>query len=93
MEPLNPALETAPPEATPAGRATLEATYAAFLDDHVAFYFNNLPKGTYDFYFRTRAQIAGEFVQPPAKAEMMYDAAVVGTSPGAKVVVTPAAPR
>jgi uncharacterized protein YfaS (alpha-2-macroglobulin family) len=87
MEPLNPHLETAPPEATPQGRLTLEPTYAAYLDDRVAFYFNELPKGSYDFYFRTRAQIAGEFIQPPARAEMMYDAAVVGTSPGAVIAV------
>lgn len=91
MEPLNPRLETAPPEAKPAGSLTLTPTYAAYLDDQVAFYFNELPKGTYDFYFRTRAQVQGDFIQPPAKAEMMYDASQVGTSAGATVsVVRPA---
>ena len=91
MEPLNPRLETAPPEAKTAGTLTLTPTYAAYLDDQVAFYFNELPKGTYDFYFRTRAQIQGDFIQPPAKAEMMYDASQVGTSAGATVsVVRPA---
>jgi hypothetical protein len=40
MEPLNPRLETAPPEAKPAGTLTLTPTYAAYLDDQVAFYFN-----------------------------------------------------
>jgi hypothetical protein len=87
MEPLNPALETAPPEAKPAGRLTAEPTYVAFLDDQVAYFYDTLPAGTYDFWFRTRAQIPGSFVQPPAKAEMMYDGAVVGTSPGARVTV------
>ncbi len=87
MEPLNPRLETAPPEAKPSGTLTLAPTYAAYLDDQVAYYFNELPKGTYDFYFRTRAQIAGEFIQPPAKAEMMYDGSKVGTSAGAVVAV------
>ena len=92
MEPLNPRLETAPPEARPAGALTLTPTYAAYLDDQVAFYFNELPKGTYDFYFRTRAQVQGDFIQPPAKAEMMYDGSRVGTSAGATVsVVRPAA--
>ena len=91
MEPLNPRLETAPPEAKPAGTLTLTPTYAAYLDDQVAFYFNELPKGTYDFYFRTRAQVQGDFIQPPAKAEMMYDGSQIGTSAGATVsVVRPA---
>ena len=89
MEPLNPALETAPPEAKPAGRLTAEPTYVAFLDDQVAFFYDTLPAGTYDFWFRTRAQIPGSFVQPPAKAEMMYDGAVVGSSPGARITIAP----
>ncbi len=92
MEPLNPRLETAPPEAKPAGSLTLTPTYAAYLDDQVAFYFNDLPKGTYDFYFRTRAQVQGDFIQPPAKAEMMYDGSQVGTSAGATVSVVRPAP-
>jgi hypothetical protein len=89
FEPLNPNLETAPPEAKPANALTLQPTYAAYLDDQVAFYFDTLPAGTYDFYFRTRAQIPGEFIQPPAKAEMMYDGSVVGASPGLRVEVRP----
>ncbi len=59
----------------------------AYLDDSVAFYYNTLPAGTYDFSFRTRATTAGRFIQPSARAEMMYDGAVVGTSPGAVVNV------
>lgn len=85
VEPLNPTLATAPPEARASSAPTLGPTYVAFLDDRVAYYYNSLPAGTYDFYFRTRATTVGEFIQPPAKAEMMYDAAVVGNSVGAKI--------
>jgi uncharacterized protein YfaS (alpha-2-macroglobulin family) len=87
FEPLNPGLATAPPEARPTGVLTREPTYVAFLDDHVAYYYNELPKGTYAVYFRTRATTAGSFVQPPAKAEMMYDGTVRGASPGARVEI------
>ncbi len=87
MEPLNPNLDSAPPEAKPSTALTLEPTYVAYLDDQVAFYYDTLPAGTYDFAFRTRAQIPGTFQQPPAKAEMMYDGSVVGTGAGASVVI------
>jgi hypothetical protein len=85
MEPLNPRLATAPPEASPAGKLTRAPSYVAYLDDQVAFYYDTLPAGTYDFYFRTRASTGGSFIQPPAKAEMMYDSTVRGNSPGARV--------
>ncbi|MBN2370838.1 MAG: alpha-2-macroglobulin [Vicinamibacteria bacterium] len=89
MEPLNPRLATAPPESRPTGRLTRPPTYAAYLDDHVAFYYDTLPAGTYDFHFRTRAAISGRFVQPAAKTEMMYDGAVFGNSNGARIVIAP----
>ena len=92
LEPLNPALATAPPEATPRGKTTLRPTYSELLDDRVAYYFDELPRGTYSFYVRTRAATAGSFIQPPAKAEMMYDAAVRGSSAGVRVRVTRPAP-
>jgi uncharacterized protein YfaS (alpha-2-macroglobulin family) len=88
IEPLNPNLATAPPEARTNGSNTLVPTYFAFLDDSAGFYYNTLPKGTYDFYFRTRAQTAGSFIQPGALAEMMYDGTVRGSTPGARVEVT-----
>jgi hypothetical protein len=88
IEPLNPNLATAPPEARPAGSLTLAPTYVAFLDDQVGFYYDTLPAGTFDFYFRTRASTAGSFIQPPAQAEMMYDGAVRGTSAGARIEVS-----
>lgn len=88
MEPMNPNLATAPPEAMPTGALTRPATYVAFMDDAVTYYFDSLPKGTYDFYFRTRGSVAGRFIQPPARAEMMYDMTVRGNSAGAVVTVT-----
>ncbi len=88
MEPLNPALATAPPEAKPAGSNTLAPSYVAFLDDHMAYYYDALPKGTYHFYFRTRATIPGEFTQPAAYAEMMYQEAINGNGNGARIIVS-----
>ncbi len=90
MEPLNPALATAPPEAKPSGETTLTPSYVAFLDDRVTYFYDTLPKGTYQFYFRTRALTPGTFVQPAAYAEMMYDCSVNGNSSGAVIVVAPA---
>ena len=88
VEPLNPRLATAPPEARPSGALTLAPSYTAYLDDRAAFYYDTLPAGTYHFYFRTRAVTPGSFIQPPATAEMMYDAAVRGGSNGAVVRVS-----
>jgi uncharacterized protein YfaS (alpha-2-macroglobulin family) len=93
MEPLNPRLATAPPEARPSGSTTLAPTYSAYLDDQAAFFYDSLPKGTYEFAFRTRATVPGSFVQPPAKAELMYDGAVRGNGAGARVEVSRAAAR
>jgi len=75
------------PREGPSKSLTLPPTYVAFLDDHVAFYYDELPAGTYDFYFRTRATTPGSFVQPSAFAEMMYDSAVTGQSAGARVKI------
>jgi hypothetical protein len=86
-EPLNPRLATAPPEAAPAGKLTRAPSYAEYLDDRVSFYYDTLPKGTYDFYFRTRATVAGSFTQPAARAEMMYDGSVRGNSAGARIEI------
>ncbi|MCP3957749.1 MAG: alpha-2-macroglobulin [bacterium] len=89
MEPLNPRLATAPPEARPSGTLTTQPSYVAYLDDSVTFYYDSLPKGTHDFYFRVRANVPGTFIQPAALAEMMYDESVRGNSHGAKVVISP----
>ncbi len=87
MEPLNPALATAPPEATPSAAPTRRPTYADYADDGVAFFYNHLPKGTYDLRFRVRAFTPGSYTQPAARAEMMYDASTVGTSNGARIEI------
>ena len=90
MEPLNPRLATAPPEAKPKGQLTMAPSYVAYMDDQVAFYYDELPKGNYDFYFRTRATIPGSFIQPAAFAEMMYQQSISGNSSGARIQITPA---
>ncbi len=89
LEPLNPKLATAPPEATPSGTLTATPSYVSYLDDKVTFYYDSLPRGSYHFYFRTRATVAGQFTQPQARAEMMYDEAVHGESAGARIEVSP----
>jgi hypothetical protein len=88
LEPLNPKLATAPPEATPSGTITSSPSYVAYMDDQVAFYYDDLPKGTYHFYFRTRATVPGQYTQPQARAELMYDGAVHGESVGARIEVS-----
>jgi uncharacterized protein YfaS (alpha-2-macroglobulin family) len=87
FEPLNPNLETAPAEAKPAGVLTLEPAYAAYEDDKVTFYFDTLPKGTFDFFFRLRANFTGSFSHPPAQAQMMYRLKTSGQSDGTRVVI------
>jgi alpha-2-macroglobulin len=90
MEPLNPSLNTAPPEATPSAEPTLAPTYVAFLDDQVQYFYDHLPKGTYAFHFRAKAAVPGRFIQPAAHAGMMYDDAVSGNGAGAAVVIAAA---
>ena len=87
LEPLNPNLKTSPPEAKPKGIDTKEASYSQFYDDKVNYYFNFLPKGTYNFYFRLKATSEGLFSEPPSLAEMMYKQTVRGTSYGLKVKI------
>ena len=89
FEPMNPNLATAPKAAKPAGTMTQEPAYAQYQDDQVIFYYDILPKGTYNFYFRLKASIAGSFVHPPAKAEMMYRETVRGRSDGTRIIVKP----
>ena len=89
FEPMNPNLATSPKEAKPAGTMTLQPSYAQYEDDQVTFYYDTLPKGTYDFYFRLRASIQGGFVHPPAKAEMMYKETVRGHSDGTRIAIKP----
>lgn len=85
FDPLNPALATAPSYAKPQGQITLAPSYIQFEDDRIHYFYDDLPKGTYDFYLRLKATIAGSFVQPPASAEMMYRQATMGRSPGTRI--------
>jgi uncharacterized protein YfaS (alpha-2-macroglobulin family) len=91
MEPLNPSLATAPPEATPSAGPTLAPAYTAFLDDQVAYFYETLPKGTFSFHLRSKASVAGRFIQPAPYAQMMYDDAVNANGAGALVAIAPAA--
>jgi len=87
FEPMNPALATSPAEARPAGTISLAPAYADYEDDQVTFYYNRLPRGSYDFYFRARANFQGSYVLPPASARALYDSKVYGYSDGSKVFV------
>lgn len=87
LEYMNPSLETAGEEAKPKGATTHAGDYQAFEDDKLVFYFDQMQAGTYDFHFRLRATVEGEFSHPSARAEMMYDMATFGASPGAKIAV------
>ena len=87
VEILNPALATAPPEATPSGRTTVKPSWVQLADDKAVFYYEKLPKGAFEIAFRTRATVPGAFVQPPATTELVYDPTVWGCSNGAWVEI------
>ncbi|KMQ52556.1 alpha-2-macroglobulin domain protein [Chitinispirillum alkaliphilum] len=87
FEPMNPRLDNAERNAQPMHRNSHEADYSAFMDDQVIFFFEEMEAGTYDFYFRVRAVTEGDFSHPPARAEMMYQMGVYGSSAGTRVVV------
>jgi len=89
FDPMNPNLATSPPEAKPSGTMTLEPDYALYEDDQVTFYYDTLPKGTYDFYFRLKTTFEGSFIHPAAKTELMYKQTVYGNSDGTRIAVKP----
>jgi uncharacterized protein YfaS (alpha-2-macroglobulin family) len=89
FDPMNPNLATSPKEARPDGQMTRQPDYALYEDDQVTFYYDTLPKGTYDFYFRLKTTFEGSFVHPAAKAELMYKQTVYGHSNGTRIVITP----
>ena len=93
IEPLNPTLATAPPEATPSAEPTLTPSYMAFLDDQVTYFYETLPKGTYSFHFRGKASVPGKFIQPAAYAQLMYDDGVNANGAGALVTIERAAAK
>ncbi|MCP4710794.1 MAG: hypothetical protein GY869_19385 [Planctomycetes bacterium] len=84
---MNPTLLTSGSDAVPTGKITDPGDYQAYLDDRVSFYFDDMPAGTFDFYYRLRATTEGQFSHPPAEAELMYEQDVRGNSPGARIVI------
>ncbi len=70
------------------GSLTRPPTYARYLDDEVIFYYEELPAGTYHFYFRERAVISGTFQLPPALARALYEPDTEGNSSGALVKIS-----
>ena len=87
FEPLNPELAISGPEATPSKPNSIEPSYMHYTDDSAGYYFETLPKGSFDFYFRLRATFEGSFVHPAASAEMMYRQWIRGNAPGARVII------
>ncbi|MBM4281488.1 MAG: hypothetical protein FJ137_12265, partial [Deltaproteobacteria bacterium] len=92
LEPLNPALATASSEAKPAERDSTTPLYVARLDHEIRYYFASLPAGTHTFHFRAKAVTPGSYVHPGARAGLMYDDGVFGSSDGLRVVVVRGAP-
>jgi uncharacterized protein YfaS (alpha-2-macroglobulin family) len=87
LEYMNPRLETSGEDAKPQGTTTNAGDYQAYLDDQVVFYFERMAAGTFDFYFRLKATVEGDYSHPGARAEMMYEMSTYGCSPGARIVV------
>lgn len=88
FEPMNPELETAPPEARPSETDSLRPTYVQRGDDEIRYVFTRLPAGTHAFHFRLKVTSRGEFTHPPASAEQIYIPGPFGRSAGLKVVVS-----
>ena len=62
---------------------TLAPSYASYGDDEVVAVWLTLPKGTYALRTRMRATIAGQFTEPPATAEMLYQPGISAATSGA----------
>ncbi len=88
LEPLNPALATAPAEAQPSAAPTLAPSWASYGDDEVSAVWLQLAPGAYTLRTRLRATTVGSFTEPPATAEMLYQLGVTGSTNGARLVVT-----
>jgi alpha-2-macroglobulin len=86
-EPLNPGLAISPPESKPSGVLTLRPSYIDSNDDKICFIYDELPKGTYNFYYRLKAMVPGSYSLPPAYAEALYDDSVFGQSVGARMEI------
>lgn len=62
-------------------------------DDRVLLFADQLPAGVFETSIVARATTAGEFVLPPARAEMMYAPEVSGRSDGGRFSILLAAPE
>ena len=87
FEPLNPNLATAPAEAQPRLRRRCRRLGRPLATTACSTPTIRLPKGTYRFAFRLRAQTAGAYTQPPALVEAMYKKGLRATSAGARVEI------
>jgi hypothetical protein len=87
FEPLNPNLATSPAEAQPSSAPTLTPTSVSFGDDRVFYAYDFLPKGTYRFAFRAKAQTVGVFTEPPGVVETMYKKGLQAESAGRRVEI------
>ncbi len=63
-------------------------TYKDFRDDRVALFSSYVPAGTYQYTFRLRATVPGEYRVLPTYAEMMYFTEVWGRSAGSLFTIT-----
>jgi uncharacterized protein YfaS (alpha-2-macroglobulin family) len=87
MEPLNPALATAPAEATPSAPPTVPPAYVRFGDDEALNVWLTFARGTATLRMRMRATFAGVFTAPAAWAEALYNPGVMGASSGAAIIL------
>jgi len=87
MEPLNPALATAPAEATPSAPPTMPPAYARLGDDEALNVWLVFGRGTATLRLRLRASFAGVFTAPAAWAEALYTPGLMGASAGAQIIV------
>ena len=87
FEPLNPNLATAPPKRSPRWRRRCNRHGSLWAMTGCSTLMNLLPKGTYRFAFRLRAQTAGAYTQPPAIVAAIHKKGLRATSAGARVEI------
>ncbi len=87
IEYLNPQLKTYSNDAIPTHNNTITASYQQHHDDQISYFFDFMSKGSYDFYFRSKATIVGTFTQPAAKVEMMYQPSIKANSYASRITI------
>jgi uncharacterized protein YfaS (alpha-2-macroglobulin family) len=58
-------------------------------DDHVEWFADEMPDGTFTLAYKARAATAGTFTALPARIEAMYDPDVMGRTGSSKVTIAP----